>query len=1189
MLPIAFATQRAPPPRGTYAKQTQQETSWPKRLKAKASARTLKSKSSLASLTRRGTSQSSTGSQSPLSPAQPSPILGETPPPVPAIPLRFVTGSPESSSEASPSGTPIAPFLAFEKLAPTKKTPTTPTTPKSFRRMRSASALGSTTTLPPTTPTSSSKLRSARAVGSTTTVNSTVTTPSFPSIPEDPVWDEAVARVRERVRLEQEEERREQKASSKAERRVIRNVSKGREGHLKWAKLAIEGIIGKYDEHGWLPKKDPKDFDDDDWKFVLEVLNHEDTKKLRDRLFKKPEWIEADKARRLRYEEAMRINPTPEYLAAQKAQKAKERKEYGFRKILGMLTEEELELERLGESPQVGLGISNVLEPATPSTVHTTKSSKATGQSSQSSGRHQSASRGRNERLGESPHVALGISNVLEPATPSTVHTTKSSKATGQSSQSSGTHQTAIRGRKRADQVTTGSASLARRSVEQMTGVFNIDGFDPRLSRLGSEEIKQYIREKSATRSEPQTPTPVRFHGNASLDPRQSTQDPSTQGSSPEIASAQTVQRTKNRNVLSKSRPPANARALPFGHFSPPTPTAVHPALRESKIPRLRHVKSSITPSSGQSERDMGETRLPMPIAPSRTQPKLPRDRPPQPSKPSSAIKVPSAIKASSEPASFRSFTSQVLPPPFSLNQGKPLSKTPKTAPLIRKPSTAVKTTRSTSASANPAGQVQQQVSPSAITFNNELTQSRQTDSLQSNAARNIGSEFTDLHNSEWQRTIPRHAVNDNFESAKDILDTSKCLDQRRTSSLPLFEPTPKSFARLSRVPTFPDASDFLAAMGEDIGEDMPHDTSSSSLAPLTPRDRSTANRGNIPVAIESSQPTNYPTGFNNYPTVSPTVSLPIIRIGTAREDTATQASASYVKSAATGKWEIVPPAAQQETLNETSLPTEEAAFYRIEHVEDLTQLSPVTTRPTEQSQQGPNHTPTATPPDNSMRPESSDLNVSFAEVINAWQQASPVPATQGHDTFSNQEIQILRSEIGLEPIHEHIPGNAKHPNHHYTWNTKKIMCRRIHNPGIVLPSLPSPTPGLPANMAEYANEFFVGSPYTNEPSDPECCAACGSLCCRFAELHNAPQKRTTDIVELNKIRRNAAAVATLRATKPNGVEEWDAFLVCSQCQRAFCPDCITLCSEELCQEPVCSGCRDSEEGLELCRLHNMI
>jgi hypothetical protein len=1135
MLPLAFAAQRAPPPRRTYAKQFQQETSWPKRLKAKASARTLKSKSSFASLTRRGTSQSSAESQSPQSPAQPSPMLGETPPPVPPIPRRFVTGSPEGCSEDPPSGESIAPFLAYEHNAPLKKTPKTPATPTSSRRMRSASAIGSTTTLPPATPTSSKKIPSARGPGSTTTVNSTATSPSFPSIPEDPVWDEAVARVKERARREQEEEWREQKATLKAERRVIRNISKGREGRLKWAKLAIEDLIGKYDEHGWLPKKDPKDFDDDDWKFVLEVLNHEDTKKLRHRLFQKPEWIEADRARKLKYEEAMRVNPTPEYLAAQKAHRVKERKEYGFRKILGLLTEEELE----------------------------------------------------NERQGESPHVGLGISNVLEPATPSTMNTTKSSKVTGQSSQSSGTLQTGSRGRKHADQETPGSASLAHRSVEQMTGVFNTDSFDPRLSRLGSDEIKQYIREKSVTRSEPQTPTPVRFRGITSLDPRQNTTDTFTQSSSPEMADTQKVQRTKNRNVLSKSRPAANARVPPSGHFSPPTllPTTTHPALRDSKISRLRQVRSSITPSSVQKERDVGETRLPMPIAPLRTQPRLPRDRPPQPGKPSSAIKVPSATKAPTEPASFRSFTSQTLPPPFNLSQGRPVSRTAKTAPLIRKPSTAVKTTRSADGSANPAGPLRQQALPAAITSSIDLAQPYQPDSPQNNSAGETDSKYTNLDNSQWRRDISRNAVNNNFESAKDIVGTSKCVDQRRTSSLPFFEYTPKSFARLSRVPTFPDASDFLAAMGED----MSHETSSSSVTPSTPRDRLTANRSGIPVAIDWGQPANHPTGCNNYPVGSPTVSLPTIQIGPAPEDIVapSQPSTPHLNSAATGKWEIIPPATQQGTVNETTLPTGDAAHYRIEHVEDLTQLSPMTSRPAEQLQQLHSHTTTANLPEDNMRPESSEADVSFEEVINAWQQSSPVPATQGHDTlFNNQKIQTLRSEVGIEPIREHIPGNVKHPNHHYTWNTKKLMCRRIHNPGVILPSLPSPTPGLPANMAEYANEFFVGSPYTNEASGPECCAACGSLCCRFAELSISPKKRTTDIMELNRQRRNAEAIATLRTTKPNGVEEWDAFLECSQCQRAFCPDCITLCSEELCQEPVCSTCR---EGRELCRIHNMI
>jgi hypothetical protein len=546
---------------------------------------------------------------------------------------------------------------------------------------------------------------------------------------------------------------------------------------------------------------------------------------------------------------------------------------------------------------------------------------------------------------------------------------------------------------------------------------------------------------------------------------------------------------------------------------------------------------------------------------------------------------LPSAIKASSEPPSFPPSASQVLPSSFSLSEGKSLGGTAKIAPLIRKPSTAVKTKKSASGYANHAGPVQQQSSPAAITFDANFAQPQQTDSLQSNTAGKVDGKDTNIDNSEWHRAMSENIVNDNFESAKDLCDTSKCVDQRRTSSLPLFEHNPKSLARLSRVPTFPDASDFLAAMGEG----MPYDTSLPLIAPLKPRERLTAKRSGVPVSIEWSQSSYYPTVSNNYSIGSPTVSLPTVQVAPVSEKIATpsQRSSPYVNSGLTGKWEIIPPAAQQDKVKKTTLSTEEAALCRIEDVKDLTQLSSVTAEPAGQSQQGPSHTPTATSSGNMMRPESSAFDVSFSEVINAWQQLSPVPAAQSHNAlFNNQEIQILRSEIGLEPIHEHIPGNAKHPNHHYTWNTKKIMCRQIHNPGMALPSLPSPTPGQPANMAEYANEFFVGSPYTSEPSKPKCCAACGSLCCRFAELSARPQKRTTDIMELNKIRRDAEAVATLRATKPNGVEEWDAFLECTQCQRAFCPDCIVLCSEALCQEPVCSDCRD---GLELCRIHNMI
>lgn len=1106
----------------------QQETSWPRLLKAKASVRSLKSKRSFASLTRRDTSQSSTSHGSSQSPAHPSPILGEAPPPVPPIPLRFVTGFPETATEEGSGEEDIAPFLAYEQYAPARKAPTTPTTPTTPGTLQ--------------TPT----MRTVRALGSTTTLNSIATTPSFPAGPEDPFWDDAVARVRERVRHEQEEERRERKASTKAEQKFIRNISKGREGHFKWAKLAIEALVGKYDEHGWLPKKDPKDFDDDDWKFVLEVLNHKDTSRLRDRLFQKPEWIEADKARKLRHEEAMKVNPTPEYLAAQKAQKDRERKEYGFRKVLGMLTEEELEREHLGRSPPSGLGISSDLGHTTPTTTHTDMSSKLTGLSSWSSSTPQTEGRGRQV--------------------------------------------------KRPDLGTPGSLSL-RHSVEQMTGVFNTEGFDPRLSRLGSDEIKQYIRDKSSTRSEPPTPTPIRHLGNNSLDPRQSTQTSSTHGSSLEAATGRQSPVVETiSNDLPKACVPVNTRIPLSVVLNPTNPRrlstlGVHPALRDSKIPRLRQAKSSITAETSDASRQL--------IAPRRSQPGLACDRPSKLGKPSSAV------KASSEPASFRAFTAPLPPPPFSLAQGRQLKGPAKNAPLISKPSTTVKTVRSRGGLTDQAHPERHRGPSVKVAFNADLTQRAHPSQLpqsKSKADADLNEIDINRDDSEQRRTTFQGTTND-FGSVNKRTLNYKHNEQRRTTSLPLFQTNPKNLARLSRIPAFPDASDFSAAMDGD--KNMSRDTTSSSLTSLAPRDRLAGKRSGIPVAIGTSTPAGQNAGHQNMLSncsfASPTLSLPTTKVaGSTEEDAMMPPRASSDDALdVTGKWEVItPPATQQAetTSNEPAPSADEAACHRIEHVEDLTQLSPVRTQPAEQpsvppemshDSQTPDRMPTTSSPGDDRSTNSSGPDVSFEDVINAWQQSSPVTPTQSRNTsFNNQEIQILRSEIGLEPIHEHIPGNPKHPNHHYTWNTKKVMCRRIHNPGIILPSLPSPTPGRPAHMAEYAAEFFVGSSYTTEVTEPTRCAACNSFCCQFAELSARPQNRTTDIIELNRLRRNAEAIATLRATKPNGVEEWEAFLKCSQCKGDFCPDCIRLCSEELCQEPVCSDCR---EGPELCRIHNMI
>jgi hypothetical protein len=1239
MLPLAFATQRALPPRRINTKQTQQETSWPKRLAAKTSISSLKSKNSFTNLTRRAAQQS------------------EAPPPVPPIPSQYAMGSQEAVN-ASPREA-ISPFPAFERSVPAKKTPTTPSS--SWRRLKS--------------------------LGSTTTVNTTATTPSSAkvSIPEeDPFWDDSVARVREIVRKEQEEERRKRKASTKAEKRFIRHVSKDRAGRFKYAKLTIDSLIGRYDEHGWLPKKEPKDFDDDDWKFVLEVLDHEDTRAMRDRLFRKPEWIEADIARRLRFEEKMRTNPTPEYLAAQKVQNEKARKEYMFRKQCGMLTKEEKERDALQESPHVGLGISNTTVPLSPQTTHTSKSSKTTEQSSQSTNTLQTTSRGR-------------PTTRLDHGTPS---------------------------RFRGD--APGNLATVRDSVEQMTGVFNTEGFDPRLSRLGSEEIKQYIRTKPSTRSQSPTPLQARSHVNRSLDPRQRqkisfAQDTPSRSGTPRLH-PHAVKKVASTNDLLYDY----ARRHPQSPFDdgplPTLPTlGVHPAFRGSQTsplphsailsqiphPAFRDSQTSPSPRSATSSQIPKLRKVRSSIAPSTSQP-------PKPRKPSSAVKSPSE-RTPSSPLALTSPSSE-LGPPRSRNL---LIKT--APPLVRKPPTSVKTPRSTSDPANaPGPEWWPQEPPRGILnrlekIKDNLVQPKtraRTPFKGSDGSKVLGNRYEDLEAGETPRAKPQKGVDgkkplekededsenhdeESYAIPQNSVDNGKMLakenedsghketpqiipqsavryepspgvkraiavslqdEQRRTASLPLFQPTPRSMARLSRIPTMPDASEFLAAMGDDSDTELPA-TSPRTSPPPTPRDRLTVTRSSIPISVGANARAGYEPVARDFSITSPTTSLPSFSID--REHSTSefttmpsQALSPPSMRIATSKWSVIPPAAQQTTQDAIVSPED----FRIDFVKDLTHLTPaeqaaLTARaPTPSSPSSPVSPVSPSSPTASRMPvrvshaydqqmeqrmpktrglntggyggrrnitenvkylstiaasgastsersvslgndrniNPSEVDVNIEDVINAWQQSSPLPSAQSHNSLGslhNQEIQILRSEIGLEPIREHIPGNAKHPNHHYTWNTKKVMCRRIHNPGVVLPSLPSPMPGQPANMAEYASEFFMGSPYTNEPARPERCTRCNSLCCQFAELSSRPNKRTTDIIELNKIRRNAEAIAKLRTSKPNGVEEWNAFLECSQCERNFCPDCIMLCSEELCQEPVCVDCR---QGLELCRIHNV-
>jgi hypothetical protein len=1741
MLPVAFARQRASLPKKITTKHLQQETSWPKKLKEKASTRSLKSATSFTGLRKFGGSSSSLrpSANSPRTPVQ-SPALGN----LTSIPTRYARGSQESIPRPSPFGSANMPALGVDaRVRPSAAKKERKTPPGQLNKIEISPFLAYENMAPATSPlTPPPRLTpSLRVPGSTTTLNTLGTSPSreFPSGPEDPFWDEAVTRVKAIVRRDQEEERRERKITAKAEQRVIRNISKDRDGRLKWAKLTIEMLAGKYDEHGWLPKKDPKEFDDEDWTFVLEVLNHKDTKALRDQLFKRPEWIEADKTRREKYEEEMRTNPTPEYLAALHAKEHKERRDYGFRKILGLLTAEELEAERHKELTPVGLGISSATEPATPLTASTTDTSDTTDHSLPTAGTNEPEYRGRlvnRSEYEETPSKRKGHKH--------------------------------------------GISSVARHGVEQMTDVFNTESFNPRLSILGSDEVKQYIKKNPPTRPSPPTLTPDRSHFNTSLDPRQVFGPGSSPGQwlsskvdpaqrlriGKKAASSNNLLEEYNRRQLSRTGVQPNT-----ADGSPILPTlGVHPTLRVpentttstarpaagSQIPRLRKAASSIAPLN--SSNAFGSIRRQV-IAASppqlSTTPSL--QRPPKPRKPSTAVKLPNQLSSAANPPSkpktavnlprkpASTPTSALRLSPVHELQETGVDSPPKSAPLIRRPSTSVKSPKSiagfcsqfssdarlqplsctgpspsatatsqrsavesysqppkqpepvfsplplsysrpsTSAAvrpqrpavdsydrpspdgqqvssqlplnysrpspltaagshdqSSPGGQlafsplplIYSRPSPSAVVDSSgqpprekqsvssplPLSYSRPSFSTEggtydqpssdrqpiptplllnySRSSPSASDGFYIQSPPDEQPVVlpqgiayavlpPRPAVHSSGEPPPDRRTVSSPQQLGYSDSLPstavipittfvandgddkreyeLYAPIPlpeylppRSLARMSRVPTFPDASDFLAAMEEDEPEgpyELPATPvrSPTPVRSTTPIDRLNARRSGIPVATGSNMAGNNsaiagidqlaasfsPSAFNVGPcfppaptnfhpvqdtsqrkTVSPplhsvgpffpsepvnlqSVSTtghrkeppPILNVGPyfppgpvsfgldqntgekrdapVKSDNVSpyfppeqltsqphQTTRSKRKEpvrhnpsipsndltpidAAMAEWrnyqekeplvqyrgdrfgtmlnptgthnptteqaqgqsqhhgshfeimvdsssmmyEPSPGEAQgrsQHYANNIGImvdspsmmyePSPEKAQHHGNHFEIIVDSSdshgltaeqsqtsaalcnaslPTTTRvhnpaavgshmqgnstsadlsradkgqlmnkqlriasssPDREQQSSPSHalpsskipsfrpfsenkpspghrqpaakdersislgnpqsgspftrndramtnagrlakkfeslkynvpataplrqgqfessTPTkirsppaygsstpigtrsrlrnkfsnvfyADPPppieqqafsqvqqptSSVQQPTSSNtgaLDVEFEDVISAWESSSPAPI-QSPAPFRNQEIQTLRSEIGLEPLRGHVLGEQKHPNHSYSWAAKKIMCRRIHNQGYVLPSLPSPAPGQKAYMDDRASEYFVGSPYTDESTGAQRCIACKSFCCRFTELLDHGKPTANDVVDLSNCHRAEETVASLRAKKPNGVEEWDSFLKCSQCDRSHCPNCIKLCREVLCQQPVCMDCIESTE---LCPIHNLI
>lgn len=222
--------------------------------------------------------------------------------------------------------------------------------------------------------------------------------------------------------------------------------------------------------------------------------------------------------------------------------------------------------------------------------------------------------------------------------------------------------------------------------------------------------------------------------------------------------------------------------------------------------------------------------------------------------------------------------------------------------------------------------------------------------------------------------------------------------------------------------------------------------------------------------------------------------------------------------------------------------------------------------------------------------PEKANLATGMSSVNHHAVDESPSGDDDTGEAVQDKDLQALRSEVGLPPIR--LPGSSSpqsHPHHPFTWKHEKIMCHGIHNPPSAQPKLPQIL-NAAVSVSSMDAQYFdsnstmdpTGSPTKTQAPETKMCEDCGAMCCRFANLIvTSTIKPSHDLVEEFVRNKARERVDLLRNRHPNGIEEYDTFLVCGTCGKSFCPTCAKKCGDPLCQVIVCKDCRAvaSEHG----------
>lgn len=227
--------------------------------------------------------------------------------------------------------------------------------------------------------------------------------------------------------------------------------------------------------------------------------------------------------------------------------------------------------------------------------------------------------------------------------------------------------------------------------------------------------------------------------------------------------------------------------------------------------------------------------------------------------------------------------------------------------------------------------------------------------------------------------------------------------------------------------------------------------------------------------------------------------------------------------------------------------------------------------------------------------------------MMDKWNKATP--DTPSSATFGERResklasqslsgLQHLRYKLGIPPLQEKGEADRPHPNHPYVWDTMNIMCFGIHN---AIPRESSTTtttttssqdnsplarfsaarqkqPATPSRSAS------APAPTTQQPSKctGKSCFYCGCTCCYYRELEQiSTMTFSRDPAIKAKISLANSHLSLLRghSSYQFGIENYDTNLLCSGCERVFCPEHGSICEYLACRAPLCWACKEDMGG----------